>query len=154
MKKVLMCLLTVIICFTLTGCFTNQKEKLVKDIIETDKKEVEDTKEKATESKTTDDEEINLYSDNTKLVFEIGNIKHVFYYSGDNITAYHSYVEYDTKAQATTALAVAEKDDTIKKMYVKGKYIIIEFNESQYKDLTVSQGKTAYAYMKEVKENE
>ena len=59
------------------GCGKTTEEDDTYDVLDSD-----------TASETTSEEDVKLYSDNTKYVFEYTNTKYVFYYSGDKITAY------------------------------------------------------------------
>ena len=98
-------------------------------------------------------DEIELYSDGTKIVFGNGNSKLVYYYSGDEITKYEAYLDYGTAAAAQYAYSIFEKDDSIKNAYVKGKYLVVEYDESLYENLTVSEVRTLYSYLEEVQNN-
>ena len=97
-------------------------------------------------------EEIELYSDDTKVVFLFNKIRYVFYYSGDEITAYHTYVDYGDNATAKMAYSVIDREDeTIKNCYVDGRYVVFEWEESEYEGLTYSNLRTVYSYMEELK---
>ena len=147
-KKILLSFLAMAFCFTLTGCGNSDKEEVIDDTSNDIEETIENTNESGVE------EELKLYSDDTKYVFQYGNITHVFYYSGDTITAYHSYIDYGDNNTATLTNNLLSVDDLtdIDKHYVKGKYIVFEHNKSQYEDMTVEELKTAYSYMQEVKE--
>ena len=147
-KKILLGFLAMTFCFTLTGCGDSNKEEVIDDTSSNIEETIENTKESGVE------EELKLYSDDTKYVFQYGNITHVFYYSGDTITAYHSYIDYGDANTATLTNNLLSVEDLVDvdKHYVKGKYIVFEHNKNQYEDMTVSELKTAYSYMKEIKE--
>ncbi len=100
------------------------------------------------------DDDFKLYTDNNKLVYENSNTKYIFYFSGEEITAYHTYVDYGDAVTANYAYQVFKNDgvDTADKFYVKGKYVVFEWNKSEYEDLTASQVKLAYSYMKQINE--
>lgn len=143
-KKVLLILIIFLMTFTLLGCgkeSNKKEEKITRDEIE---KLIND-------SDTSSDSEINLYSDDTKIVFENGNSKLVFYYSGNEITAYHSYIDYGDSVTAKYALKVLENGDNIDKIYTKGKYLVIEYDKSQYETLTLDEVKLTYSYLEELK---
>ena len=98
--------------------------------------------------------DLQLYSDNTKIVFANGQAKLVYYYSGEKITAYHAYMDYENAAIANYALSLIEKDDTtIKKAYTKGKYLIIEYAESEYENTTLSEVKALYSYLEQIQKS-
>ena len=140
MKKIISILLVTMFCLAMVGCGK----------VETDEDEL-DTK--VNDSVETGNEELKLYSDNTKYVFEYTNTKYVFYYSGDKITAYHTYVDYQTAESARAvyqALKLGDYED-LDKVTQKGRYLLFEWNERTYEGLTASDLKTTYSYMKELK---
>jgi len=146
-RKVILTMLVLVLFFAITGC---GKNKGLADAADKNSVEQADT---SGDNSSYDD--IELYSDSTKYVFELSNTKYVFYYSGDTITAYHTYVDYNDAATAKTAYQLLKLEDypEVNKYYVKGKYIVFEWNKSQYEDMTVSELKTAYSYMKELKKS-
>lgn len=143
--------LFIFIIFTLfifsTGCSIKNKETDNTNNSNTTSKEEEKS------DNSTSDDDLQMYSDNTKIVFENTNSKFVFYYSGEKITAYHVYVNYESEALAKVALDELKKDNTdnVDKVYTKGKYLVIEYAKSEYEDLTVSAVRIAYSAMKELK---
>ncbi len=143
-KKALLLLFLVCSILLISGCGNTKKENTSNS---------QDSK----ESSASEEGKIDLYSDNTKIVFANGTNKLVFYYSGNKITAYHAYYDYSDTTTATAALAAFksahEEDDSVKKIYTKGNYIVVEFAESEYEDMTVSELKTAYSYLEEVQKN-
>lgn len=150
-KKIISILCLVLVCTTLTGCGLKSKIKeYVKSELEEEVEKVEDQVNDNDNSETED--EIKLYSDNTKYVFELGNIKHVFYYKGDKITGQHTYIDYNDNDTAKMAEKMLNFDDleNVEKHYVKGKYLVIEYNKNAYENLTVQDVKEAYSYMEEV----
>ena len=122
-------------------------------------KKEEDTisKQKNIQKKDTtinEQEEIELYSDKNKLVFENGKTKLVYYYKDDKITGYETYIDYDNKENANIAKETMELDDRIKKVYTKGKYLVVEYNESEYSSMTLKELKIINSLLKEIKEEE
>lgn len=146
MKKKIIIGTIIIMCFLLVGCGKSND-----DIEETIDNNQTNNVNTSGESNAKS-EDIKLYSDNTKYVFEMGNVKHVFYYSGEEITAYHAYLDYGdaNTAQLSYNLLKAEDLDDVDKYYVNGKYLVFEYNKSQYEDMKASDLKTAYSYMKEI----
>ena len=145
MKKRLINFITITLCILLiTGCgLQNDAEE---DIETTNN----NTAEEAETNTSTESEKIELYSDNTKIVFKNASGSLVFYYSGEKITKYEAYLDYQTPALAQYALSVIEKDNsTIKNAYVKGRYVVVEYNESEYENMTVSEVRTLYSYLEE-----
>lgn len=89
---------------------------------------------------------IELYSDDTKMVFKNGNSQLVYYYSGDTITAYHAYIDYEIATTAKyVATSVIEKDATIDKVYAKGRYVVVEYAKSTYEDTTATEVRKLYS---------
>lgn len=149
-KTLLLVVVAIIMCLSLTGCgfIKNSAE------IEEAAKEFSNVIENSNENKTNDSDDLKLYSDNNKIVFESGQGKMVFTYSGNKITGYSLYMEYENATLANVAANVlkANNDSEIKNISTQGKYVVIEYNESEYEDLTVEDVKTAYSYLKEVKD--
>lgn len=141
-NKILLSLLVIVMLFITTGCGNNTKE------------EINNKEEIIENTNTLSEEEIKLYSDDTKMVFELENVKHVFYYQGDIITAYHTYVDYNDLESAKYAYQYLKKEDleNVDKYYLKGRYIIFEMKDSEYEDILVSDLRNLYSYMKELKE--
>ena len=141
-KRIFICLLVFTLCFVMIGCGKTTEEDDTYDVLDSD-----------TASETTSEEDVKLYSDNTKYVFEYTNTKYVFYYSGDKITAYHTYVDYENASTARAVYSALKLNDYegLDKVSVKGKYLLFEWNESTYEDLSASELKTVYSYMKELK---
>ncbi len=147
MKKILLSTLLFLMLVFITGC-GNETNDDVENIIDN----IED---KSTEtSNTTEDDKIDLYSDDTKMVFKNGTGSLVYYYSGDKITGYHAYLDYGDAATAKYALTIMDKDlENIKNAYTKGRYLVIEYNESEYEDMTASEVKALYSYLEEVQKS-
>ena len=151
MKKILLTLLALFLSFSLTACGSDEEKEENKggektSEVETDEGEnnnsVEDVAEK-----------IKLYSDDTKMVFKNGNTQLVYYYSGDKITAYHAYIDYETAALANLALSTIEENDTaIAKAYTNGRYLVVEYAESEYENTTVKEIRALYSYLEQIQE--
>jgi len=142
-RKIFIGLLAIAMCFVLVGCGKTVEDNEEDNVLDT-----------GTTTNNGSDEEVKLYSDNTKYVFEYVNTKYVFYYSGDTITAYHTYVDYETAASAKavySALKLGDYED-LDKVTQKGRYLVFEWNKRTYEDMTASDLRTAYSYMKELKE--
>ncbi len=140
MKNKVIKILLVLMCFVLVGCGSKKVEQNISSHYDDDS------------ITNNSSEEIELYSDDTKVVFLFNKIRYVFYYSGDEITAYHTYVDYGDNATAKMAYSIIDRDDeTIKNCYVDGRYVVFEWAESEYEDLTYSNLREAYSYMEELK---
>lgn len=148
-KKLLLGLLIIMSLFLVTGCGKDEGEPV-------ENNETNEVEKDATGSSDTLND-VELYSDDTKYVFQYQNITHIFYYDGDEITGHHTYINYNDHASAEAAYSMynlAELEDMdaeADRVYVSGKYLVFELNESEYENMTVSDVKTAYSYMTELK---
>ena len=142
-KKYLLGLLIVVSLFIVTACGSKTEE---------DNEENTNNINNVEDSENEEYEDIELYSDDTKLVFARGDGKVVFYYSGNEITGETAYFNYQTNAAAKIALDVLnnDKDDNIDKAYVQGKYLVVEYNENEYGTLTLEDVKLTYSYIEEL----
>jgi len=147
-KKLLLIIFVVGTLFLVTGC-GNKKV----DDINYESNNTNGTGEVKENDDSSAYDDFELYSDNTKIVFANGSGKIVFYYSGNEITAHHVYFDYNNNAAAKLALQYLEKDESIDKAYVKGRYLIVEYNKSEYENMTLEDVKTAYSYLEELKKN-
>lgn len=149
MKKFLLTLFVVFLALSLTACGSKTEGEENNEEEKEKTSEVEN-KEEANEEEKEEADEYELYSDDTKMVFKRANAQLVFYYSGDKITAYHEYIDYGNAATANTVLSFLEKDETIEKAYVQGKYLVIEYAKSEYENLTVKEVRDLYAALEAV----
>ena len=148
-KKILLSLLALVFLFVVTGCGNKDTENDNTGDNTNNTNVVEDN------TQTSSDTEWNLFSDDSKTVFENTNTKYVFYHTGETITAYHTYVDYNDAATAAAAYAVFQQQgvEDADKVYLQGRYVVFEWNKSTYEDMTTSTLKLAYSYMKELKKN-
>lgn len=166
MKKYLGRIFAIIICLlVVTGCGKSKVEKNFTEIYNNLEKESEEsfneTENESTETTSqstgvtsTKTDDIKLYSDNSKIVFKTGQGMMVYYYSGEKITKYEAYLDYNDESTAKFALSLLDdEEEGIKKKYTKGKYLVIEYDESEYDTLTLSEVKTMYSYLEEIKKN-
>lgn len=140
MKKILLTMLALFLTLSLTACGSDSgKENEEKKGSESSQVEEKDGAEKT-------DDKIELYSDDTKMVFKNGNSQLVYYYSGDTITAYHAYIDYENATTAAyVATSVIEKNETIDKVYAKGRYVVVEYAKSTYEDTTATEVRQLYS---------
>ena len=147
-KKLFIILLVGLLFITLTGCGKNE------EIPNADNGE--SVKPGARDGETENDE-IKLYSDDTKLVFDATAYKMVFYYSGEKITGLEYYVDYQDSATAAYALASVKtqynEEDNIDSITQNGRYILVKFTEEEYKDLSVEEVKSTFSYFKQINES-
>ena len=146
MKKLLTALLVLFLSFSLTACGKDENNK---NSSENNQEQGEVNNGENNEEALKD---IELYSDDTKMVFKIEDIEAVYYYEGETITAYHAYAKYPTIADANIALSMLkqEENETIDKAYVKGTYLVIEYNKSLYENLTTSNVRLLYSALEPV----
>ena len=140
MKKFLLTLLALFLATTLTACSSDEEGS----------SESEGNTSGIKESDRANDT-IELYSDSTKMVFKNGNTQMIYYYSGEDITAYHAYIDYETAANANYALSLVEIGDIVEKAYTKGRYLVVEYAKETFEDLKVSHVRTLYSYMEQTK---
>ena len=143
-KKYLLGLLIVVSLFMVTAC---GKEK------DNEENNGEDIGSITNEDDNNEYEDLELYSDDTKLVFARADGKVVFYYSGNEITGETAYFNYQSNALAKIALNTLEKNENIANTYVQGKYLVVEYNENQYGTLTLEDVKLTYSYLEELKKD-
>lgn len=143
-KKYVLGLLVIISLFMVTAC--GNKEKLDEDIQDNHSEEENIEEEYA---------DLELYSDDTKIVFARGQEKVVFFYKGNSIIGEHAYFDYQTNSLANIALKFlnSSENENIAKAYVNGKYLVIEYNENEYGSLTLEDVKLTYSYLEEVKKS-
>ena len=143
-KKILLSLLLVFFCFVLVGCGT--------EVID----ENEPVKEGARETEKDNDDklDIELYSDSSKIVYDFSGVyKLVFDYSGDKITGYSLYFQYNSVEEATYAresIKAQYEEAEVEDVSIKGKYVVVKYAPSVYEDLTVEAVKTTYSYLQEI----
>ena len=150
-KKIFGLLVVLLMVLFVSGCGSDDKKK--ED--ETNNK-VEETNqvEETTDNGSNDDlADIELYSDDTKIVYKNEQGRAVYYYSGDKITAYHVYIDYGTAANARVALSIInnEENETIESAHVDGKYLVIVYDKSTYETLDVKTLRMVYSYLEELK---
>ena len=156
MKKYLGGIFAIIICLlVVTGCGKSKVEKNFTEIYNNLERESEESFNETENDSTgtTETDDIKLYSDNSKIVFKTEQGMMVYYYSGEKITKYEVYLDYNDAATAKFALSVLDDEEGIKKKYTKGKYLVIEYDESEYDTLTLTEVKTMYSYLEEIKKN-
>lgn len=155
-KKYLLGLFVIIMCFVLVGCGQAEENESGNNSIKQDEIENNNNNnQNETQDNTTQNDaaDIELYSDDTKIVFKNDQGRAVYYYSGKEITAYHVYIDYETAANANIALSVlnTEENETIESAHVEGKYLVIVYKKSTYESLNVDTLRMVYSYLEELK---
>ena len=156
-KRFLFILLGIAMCLVLVGCGQTGDNTKENNTVKHNETEVDKTTNNTTE-KTTNTaqdaaQDIELYSDDTKIVFKTDQGRAVYYYSGKEITGYRVYIDYGTVADASIALSVLkyEENETIDSAHVEGKYLVIVYNKSTYETLNVDTLRLVYSYLEELK---
>lgn len=99
-------------------------------------------------------EEKELYSDDSKLVYESKQIKLVFYYDkNENITDYLVYNDFIYLEQASKAFDEYEKDENMEDVSLDGRYIVIKYKKEYFKDMKVEDVKDSYKNLTLVENN-
>lgn len=155
-KKLSLIILSIAFCIILTGCGDKNKDPNIDDIINGSEKQNDEKNN--TENESTSGEEVKLYSDDTKIVFNVGDVYHVvFNHDGENIIGMeyvYSYPDADSAKYAETMLKVTyEEGNGVKSVSRTGKQIKIVFDENTYHGLTVEQVRTDYSMYEEMYNN-
>ena len=114
-KKIILTLFVLVMCFGLVGCGQKEEDKNINNDVKQD--EVKTNNSNNTQSETQDNtvqnEETNieLYSDDTKIVFKNDQGMAVYYYKGKEITGSHLYMDYGTEEAAKIALSVLNTEE-------------------------------------------
>ena len=159
-KKILLTLFVIVMCFGLVGCGQKEEDKNVNNDVKQDEVKTNNNSDNSnTQSEipnnTTQNEapDIELYSDDTKIVFKNDQGMAVYYYKGKEITGSHLYIDYGTEEAAKIALSVlnTEENETIESAHTEGKYLVIVYKKSTYDTLNVDTLRLVYSYLEEIK---
>ncbi len=143
-KRFLVIVILLTLFLGVVGCGKEkEKTKVVPNKSETSNPENQ-SEENTSEDNTSEAYDYELYTDDKKMVFLDGNKYSLYYYSGTKITAYHAYIDYETEEAANEALANYTKPKNVDKAYTKGRYLVLEYNKSEYKDLTIYKLRNMY----------
>ncbi len=147
MKKVFI-ILTMI--FVLAGCGSDKVDN-TNEVVN------DNTSANVSENKTSNNASdiVELYSDDTKIVFkQANNSSIVFYYEGNTITGYELYLNYEDPTTASVAYTVLQKDhsayENVESISQKGQYVIIKYNNDAYSGYTLEEVKMTYAALEQV----
>lgn len=169
MKKIVLSVLVILTCLSLVACGTQQEVKPVEtpvssvtgqetsapDVIATIENNVEEepTETNGDATEAIDYDNIDLYSDDTKMVFTVSDtVSGVYYHDGEKITGYEVYAKYDTPALAEAAkLTYDDSDENIESMTVKGNYLVVKYKESEYENQSLEELKQSFAILELLK---
>ena len=103
-------------------------------------------------------EKVDLYSDESKLVYKQSKGSYlVFYYDGNKITGYETYLDYEDEETASVAYEVLKEDhsayNNVKNIKQNGQYVVIEYNEIEYAAYSLDDIKRINSALEEVKKN-
>lgn len=146
-KKLLVGLLAIFMCFTLTGCGeenTNNGGNINQG---------------GNEQQGSNQNDVQLYSDDTKLVFNYNDsYSMVYYFSGEKITGLEFYYNYENIETAAYAKSMLESeytdDDDVQSVTQNGKYLVVKFKPSAYEDMTTTTVKQLYSAYEQVLNDE
>ena len=94
----------------------------------------------------------SLYTDDSKLVYKVGDVyKMVFYYKGNEITGLEHYYEYENEIVAQEHYNKDKEElknnASIKNIYLSGKYVVYKLVGEEYEGKTVEEVKNAYPFL-------
>ena len=135
-KIIFFVLIATIICMVLTGC-ENKNDK-----------ETESNDETQT---IVEINEIELFSDDKKIVYKDGEEFLSYLYSGDTIVGYSRYKDCGDANKANEELKTAEENEKIIKIYTTGKYLVTDYAKSEFEGKTVNDIRSINAELEEVK---
>ncbi len=157
MKNTLTILMIMIMGLMMSACGVKQKaEGVIKDVVKSEK--IEDAMVDNQDDESVDDD-IELISDDKKLVFNIKDVyQAVYYYEGQKITGMYFYYNFEkpelAKATALVMKSEAKEEDNYDSVTTKGNYVIIKFKAAAYETLTVKNLKASYAIFEVMAEDE
>ena len=138
MKKIFLILLSFLMLISLNGCNSDNNEK-----------------DNVSDKQETKDDTIELFSDDTKIVFNFyDTYKLVFYHENNKITKGEMVYELDSVEAATASALVLEKNketSNVDKVTQNGKYIFCTLNPKEYEGLTLEDIKQTYSTLEEIK---
>ena len=165
-RAILYGIMLLIMCMILTACekkdilgIIGEKTNTIsnetqEEIIENAIKENNIIENTVAEIEEVEGEEIELISNDSQIVYKNqDNVYTVYTYSGEYITGLYTYVDCETVGGAEKALVEAESepDPSIERMFVKGKYLVFEVKDNDFKDVKVNDLKRAMSFLKEIK---
>ena len=150
-KKIFSLLLLVFMVLFVVGCGKKETDENNND--NTNNNNQTEVEEKTQNGNNTSYDEIELYSDDTKIVFKTEQGRAVYSYEGQKITDYRVYIDYTTPSNANIALSVLnqEENETIESAHVEGRYLVIVYKKSTYESFTVDTLRMVYSYLEEMK---
>lgn len=147
-KQIFLGIFTIMMCLLLVGCGSKTNNDLQK-VIEDENKEVENTD-------NTEEPSIKLYSTDNQLVYNVSNVYFIVidFDNAGNANGFKWIYDYQDAATAATMVAIIkanmEDDSDIKSVTQDGKYIVVDYNESTYADLTYENTKAAFSMYEQV----
>lgn len=152
-NKFLLVLLTMVMCFALTGCKEEKEpEKLLDDIINNsqesedpeDYEEREDIEDFDISSK---EYEVRSTDDKLVLVDSTGTNYTTFYFDGEKVLKYETATKFPSAKLAQYAYNSAKKADATQDIEIKGNYLIYTEDASSYETATRSDIEATFEAM-------
>ena len=157
-KKLLLVVIALLFVGVLTGCKKDKpKDDVVTPTEDQTQKQAEEAIEKDQKRKLETNynnyEDFNVSQDDNKIEFQEGNSKIIYYYQGDKITGYESYITFDSKEVAEVAVKAFNdgSNPNIEKAYVDDKSVVIVYNEKAYQSKSLEDIKNEYEHVIKVK---
>lgn len=152
LKIFLIGFLSIVLCLCLTGCGAEETkyENIANAIVNEFFDENTKTAEVEGEDESYEQDSVKkIYEDNSKLIYQEGDTYMVYTFSGDRITGYSAYTEFENVAAAQIALNEYNKDpdEEVRRAYIDGNKLYFEYDETVYGDLTVSEVKLTYSLL-------
>lgn len=142
--------LTLVLAVLLTGCGNKENSDDFSKNAQTKDNNLKNGDSK--EPSTVDD--MKLYSDDTKIVFNMQDVYYlVYYHNGHEITGLEYIYDYQDSAAAKSAAAVLKttQDENIEKIEAIGSKVKVVFKKEQYKGETLESVRQTYSYLEEIK---
>lgn len=110
------------------------------------------------ESSNNSDTGFKLYSTDNRAVFNFQDVYYmVFDFEGEKVLKEYYYYQFKDEATAKETYVymkatLEQEEDNVKDVKQEGRYIILEFTEEEFKDLTKTEVMETYQYLKQVNE--
>ena len=140
------------IAFLLTGCGNANQVNNKEVVSNTNENQVVEN------NSNQETDKIELYSDDHKIVFkQVTGSYLVFYYEGNQITGYETYLDYEDSTTASVAVDIIKNDhenyQNVKSVSQKGQYVVVEYNENEYSAYSLDDVKSTYSLLEQVQKN-
>lgn len=142
MKKKILCgLLAIMLCISLTGCGDKTNSENNQNNSNNNSSEKENSK----DNEVVDYE---IKDEDGKVIIDLGgSTTQVYYHDGEMITDFEIYLDWKDNKTAKEMAAIAKQaaDDSIDWIEAKGKYVVYNYKEGNYNDMTTYEELRDYA---------